>query len=119
LRFSVWLNWPVSTGTTTSAASETWISCFVPATSMTRFGRLTEAPWVRRIPLRSSVSSPGNEIVTVYVPGGTDGNVNTPLEFVTVSRVMPLASFFSTTLAFGTTPPVRSTTVPLMDALPY
>src|SRR5215813_4466121 len=49
----------------------------------------------------------------VYSPVGTDAKAKTPSELLTVRRVSPESWFFNVMLAFGTTAPDWSVTVPV------
>ena len=63
----------------------------------------------------TTVLNPASETVTLYVPASRAGTENVPVVFVTVSKVVPVARFFTTTAAPGMTPPLGSTTTPEMD----
>src|SRR5215471_16693554 len=52
-------------------------------------------------------------MVIVYSPVGTDAKAKTPSELLTVRRVSPESWFFNVILAFGTTAPDWSVTVPV------
>src|SRR5260221_14533425 len=73
-------------------------------------GRDKVAPCVTTTPFCSTVCRPGALTVTVYEPGGTDGNLKKPLLLETDSRVALLDSFFNTMLALGRTAPEASVT---------
>jgi hypothetical protein len=60
-----------------------------------------------------AVLNPGSEIVTSYLPGARSGNEYAPDAFVIWGgSFSPVASFVTTTVAPGTTPPVLSRTTP-------
>src|ERR1039458_246671 len=115
--FNVWLACPESTGTTTSAPATTSTSCFVDWTWRTTVGKANVAPCVRTMPCSSKVCKPAAVTVTVYEPGGMDGKLKNPALFVTLSQRAPVASFFRTPFAAGTTAPVASVTVAPNDPL--
>src|SRR5206468_7499326 len=71
----------------------------------------------RMMPVRITVLNPAIETSTVYVPVGNSPNEYDPTPFVTVERLKPVFSFFTVTVAPGTTAPVLSVTVPRMLAV--
>src|SRR5512140_988389 len=57
-------------------------------------------------------------IVMVYFPGTTEGRVNNPASFVLMARAPCVETSTKRTLAPGTTAPLGSTTVPVMEPKP-
>src|SRR2546430_2550271 len=54
-------------------------------------------------------------MITLYVPVGICGTVNIPSSELVVVLSRPVALFFTVMLAFATTAPCRSFTVPVID----
>ncbi len=74
-------------------------------------------PFTPRFSIRFSLK-PGAEILTVYVPTTTAGNVNRPDSVVVVARVLCVPFSVSRTAAPATEPPLESCAVPVIDPKP-
>src|SRR4030095_16521294 len=66
------------------------------------------------MPFRSTPRNPDIVILRLYVPGSTAEKVNAPLDSVVIGRVLPVASFRSSTVAPGRNNPCWSRTMPVM-----
>ena len=67
--------------------------------------------------MRVADLNPVSDTSSVYVPVGNSANEYDPAPFETTERLKPVFSFFTVTVAPGTTAPVLSVTVPRMLAV--
>src|SRR5258708_8275586 len=115
----VWLHWAVSVGTRPSFVDTTLTSCFAMPTCNEMLGIFTLFPCVSVICRSSQSLKPAAEMFRVYVAGGTAAKWKNPELFEFVSRFVFVASSVKTTVAFGITALLASTTVPLIDPVAF
>ena len=87
----------------------------VPPSASSKTPALSRSVALRATPAFSSTLNPSTSTLMVYVPGGRLGTTKSPLSFVTTARVTPDDGFETVTDACGSTPPVVSLTVPLIE----
>ncbi len=101
---------------TLDASPTTVMTSLMPPTFNAR-STTASRPTVRTMPRRASVPNPVSVAVTAYGPGGKSVARKCPPSPDTSSRVTPVSSFFTVTVAPGSTAPVSSETVPVIVPL--